>query len=529
MATRNCSASGPSTDDRCADPAFREANPDLCKSFPLLILQPEQGLIQAGGTIEYSVFLRANGTETQLTKGLSWASSNVGAAVINEDGVATGVTAGQTTISVQWQNLSAQAQLDVVASCSETNQNFRILIDNSKSMGQSFSSSYATKLSFSKSISRDFCDTINFEKDVVAVSKFNDDYEELQEWIDESAAPKAAIAGISGSNGKTNLADALSEAVSGFDGQDGVRVIVLFTDGQWTGDDPKPVAQAFRESGGFLVIVATRAFNDSGSAPPENQWFTDLFTMASGGFLLSAYSETEDDILASLSGLKSFICSGGCSPEPGTAPTAALNYEGFINWDVTAGRVDLIGNGLWDVRPGNGLYVDLQGTGDEGNPPPGQDFGLGQLTSKEEYEFEDGKSYKFSIDVGGSLAGPTTSGSPVWTIRVRVGDSIDEEITINAGNTPLTTHEFPWTQSGDFTGPIIIEQTEQSGHHNIGSTIDNILLENITDDVVMLEDNFDEENPIVIPPGDGSSNFGCLETPPGTQSADSSPPPFLEE
>lgn len=44
-----------------------------------------------------------------------------------------------------------------------------------------------------------------------------------------------------------------------------------------------------------------------------------------------------------------------------------LNYAGFANWTVSAGTVDLIGNGFFDFYPGNGLYVDLDGsTGNAG-------------------------------------------------------------------------------------------------------------------------------------------------------------------
>lgn len=40
----------------------------------------------------------------------------------------------------------------------------------------------------------------------------------------------------------------------------------------------------------------------------------------------------------------------------------ALNWSGFKNWVVTQGCVDLHGNGFYDVQPGRGLYVDLDGT-----------------------------------------------------------------------------------------------------------------------------------------------------------------------
>lgn len=39
-----------------------------------------------------------------------------------------------------------------------------------------------------------------------------------------------------------------------------------------------------------------------------------------------------------------------------------LNYTGFANFSVSDGTVDLIGNGYFDFLPGNGLYVDLDGS-----------------------------------------------------------------------------------------------------------------------------------------------------------------------
>lgn len=39
-----------------------------------------------------------------------------------------------------------------------------------------------------------------------------------------------------------------------------------------------------------------------------------------------------------------------------------FNWTSFANWNVLSGCVDLHGNGLYDVQPGNGLYVDLDGS-----------------------------------------------------------------------------------------------------------------------------------------------------------------------
>ena len=42
---------------------------------------------------------------------------------------------------------------------------------------------------------------------------------------------------------------------------------------------------------------------------------------------------------------------------------AELNYAKFHHFKVTAGEVDLIGNGTNDLYPGHGLYIDMCGSG----------------------------------------------------------------------------------------------------------------------------------------------------------------------
>jgi len=39
-----------------------------------------------------------------------------------------------------------------------------------------------------------------------------------------------------------------------------------------------------------------------------------------------------------------------------------FNYNGFANWSVSDGTVDLVGNGFEDFLPGNGLYLDMDGS-----------------------------------------------------------------------------------------------------------------------------------------------------------------------
>lgn len=500
-----CSTNTPPVDSNCADPAYRAAHPDECKNFAYLTLKPEYSLIEGGMTVQFHTFLFANGKEVELTLGLTYSTSNVGAAIIGPDGIATGVTAGTATISVQWQDLYGYAQIDVVGSCDDTHQHFAILIDDSKSMGQSFGGSYPTKLAFSKSVAADFCDTINYSKDDVSVWEFGDTGTRLIDFGTDAAAARAQIQSISLTTEKTNISDALSDVIAAFPST-GTRVIVMFTDGEWAGDDPHHVAQAFREGGGTLVIVVTRGWGD---------FYADMAEIASSGFLLSAYAATETDILPTLSGLKSFLCSGDCHPAPGLVPTPQLDYSGFLHWEVTRGCVDLIGLSKWDIWPGNGMYVDLSGSGECA-------FEMGQITSIDTFTFTSGKTYRFSIDAAGN--GVHQAGT--FKVRVRVGNELDQIIERSGHSIPFTTSSFDWTVASTHTGKIIIEQYERAGDgvpvRNVGTPIDNIVLTNVTNSIVLLSDDFNNENLLEILPS--ASYYGCLTSPPGVQSADPTPP-----
>jgi hypothetical protein len=75
-----------------------------------------------------------------------------------------------------------------------------------------------------------------------------------------------------------------------------------------------------------------------------------------------------------------------------------LNYNSFANFTVAnsasqGGTVDLIGNGYFDFYPGNGLYIDLLGSG---NGVPGL------LTTNQTFA---AGTYTFSFDLAGSARG----------------------------------------------------------------------------------------------------------------------------
>ena len=98
-----------------------------------------------------------------------------------------------------------------------------------------------------------------------------------------------------------------------------------------------------------------------------------------------------------------------------------LNYANFANWNVTSGSVDLLGNGFFDFIPGNGLYVDMDGSTNQ----------AGTIVSKRVFAPGD---YTLSFDLAGSERGPE------GTVTVQFG-SLNQTIDLSS-NTAFTLETF---------------------------------------------------------------------------------------
>jgi PEP-CTERM motif-containing protein len=140
----------------------------------------------------------------------------------------------------------------------------------------------------------------------------------------------------------------------------------------------------------------------------------------------------------------------------------ALNYNAFANWSVSSGTVDLIGNGFFDFYPGNGLYVDLDGSTSQ----------AGIMTTN--VSFAPG-SYVLTFLLGGNArhAGPDTVfigfGGPVlFAIPVQDTD-------------PLTLFSFSFTSSSG--GALFFDDL---GTDNQGAILDNVVLEQVPEPGTLL-------------------------------------------
>jgi hypothetical protein len=136
----------------------------------------------------------------------------------------------------------------------------------------------------------------------------------------------------------------------------------------------------------------------------------------------------------------------------GIANSSTLNYNSFDNWTVSGGTVDLIGNGYFDFYPGNGLYVDLDGSsGNAGRMATGN---LGLVA---------GNTYVVMFSLGGNARG----GSDTAILDVTVGN-FNESFTL-ASSDPLTVYTRTFVANGD--GVLSFEGV---GGNNIGLILDNV-------------------------------------------------------
>jgi hypothetical protein len=134
----------------------------------------------------------------------------------------------------------------------------------------------------------------------------------------------------------------------------------------------------------------------------------------------------------------------------------SLDQFTFANWTVTAGSVDVIGaGGSFDYYPGNGNYVDLNGSSNQ----------YGELTSKAVFG---AGSYTLSFLLGGSTGGAGDVDPTAKTTTITLG-SFSTSITL-APNAGLTSQSFTFST----TGGDLVFTSVPGGNPNVGNILDNV-------------------------------------------------------
>lgn len=151
-----------------------------------------------------------------------------------------------------------------------------------------------------------------------------------------------------------------------------------------------------------------------------------------------------------------------------------INFNGFGNWSVTAGAVDLIGNSYFDYLPGNGLYVDMDGS----------IFAAGTMTTKNQFSLDPG-TYSLSF----KLAGNQKNGDAEQvSVRIGSGDLLSKTYSLSM-NTEFTSFTEIFEVNSAATGSISFQG---SGMDNIGMLLDDVIFEKIGEAIL----RFAEPNPL---------------------------------
>jgi len=169
------------------------------------------------------------------------------------------------------------------------------------------------------------------------------------------------------------------------------------------------------------------------------------------------YYKADDvgELVNVFSKIHKIICDNNATGSPCeyiAAPTATptvnpclqdrYNYHGFNNWDVFKGRVDLMGNDIWDsLQPGNGQYVGLIGM--RGDLPVSKGLAVpvaetncqryyapfdeyfGGIQTSKQYQLEPG-SYRLTVHLAGNLevTFPDLGDDLNSSVRVSVGGKV---------------------------------------------------------------------------------------------------------
>jgi hypothetical protein len=163
------------------------------------------------------------------------------------------------------------------------------------------------------------------------------------------------------------------------------------------------------------------------------------------------------------------ICTRGYSPgraglgagrrrsERQCGGVSQLNYTGFANWTVSNGTVDLVGvGGPWDYWPGNGLYVDMDGTSLDAGRMLSANIGVTA-----------GSTYVLSYQLAGNRR---INSSDSVTVQVLLGPLVNRLVSLNP-NDPFTTYTDTFTAAA--TGFVNLS-FEGAGGDNFGMFLDNV-------------------------------------------------------
>lgn len=492
--------------------------------FTLQVI-PSEAWVEVGFTWPYqAIATYEDGSIEDVTLQSVWTSSDETIGTVGpSSGVALGVSPGSTTITAEFEDKSATATLFVLYSCLDLPMEVAFLVERTDSMNQTAEG--ASRLQHAKDGIEICIDTFRDETDKIAIASFAGTYASQTEdaTLDQALtsdfdAAKTVLQTLSasGDSGLSAGLDVVRVELISHHTAGNLRAAIVIVDGPSRVTDPggttssEAAAISAAMSAAATSAAQIRALEDTllviiGYSIPS-AYETSLRALATAGYYYAVSTPTElKAVLGQLSntfclydGYYYYVDDTDCaSPQ--------LDYNRFLNWDVVRGCTDLCGTGsngvsLWDVWPGQGLYLDLAGTNPLNAVQPvsttnPQDV---RIQSKLSFSFVTGKTYRLSFKLAGVGRNANINNNyPSKVLAAITNGILSETITFNLMDIPWTTYSYNFTVGSPKSGKITFEQLPgpTTRYNATGNFLDDIKLENVTDAVVMLDDNFDNENP----------------------------------
>jgi len=317
----------------------------------------------------------------------------------------------------------------------------------------------------------------------------------LAEFSSDSEAVIAAIEGIEQTELKTDLMSVFETVVPDLLARAADRrILLIISDGEHTVDADKQAvldaAATFKQAGGVIIVLGVRA---------SGVGYDMLERLASGGYFINATSNNAESAINGLNYLKSLLCAGGCSVAGNTyVATPKRDYHEFANFEVTQGKVNLIGPGLLDLLPGNGLYVEMS-EGEAG----------GLIRTSAPISLVSGRTYRVSFTAAGNQRSPAPGqGIKVFVREIGADDedpNIFEQSVFPDYDDDFQTFSFSFVPSADASVRINFQQVGADSLLLHGSLLGSVKFDDATTLVTILEDNFDDENVVFVAPSCGAS------------------------
>jgi subtilisin-like proprotein convertase family protein len=317
----------------------------------------------------------------------------------------------------------------------------------------------------------------------------------LDDFTADAGAVIAAINGIEQTELKTDLMAVFDTVVPDLLAYNADRrILLILSDGEHTIDSEKQAileaAATFKQAGGVIIVLGIRA---------SGVGYDFLERVATGGYFINATPSNAESAINGLNYLKSLLCAGECAVAGNVFQSLPQrNYHDFINFEVVSGKVNLLGPGLLDLLPDNGMYVELAEAGEKG-----------LIRTSNPIDLTAGRTYRINFQAAGNQRAAIAGQGIKVFVREVDADSADpnifEQTVFPDWDDDFQNFSFNFIPISDVTVRLNFEQVGTDAEPLYGNLLDDVVFYEASTLTEILNDTFDGENAVFIPPSCGPS------------------------